>query len=431
MEIGMSLILLDKNVKIYGLIIQNRYGKEAGWFRDLPGRTRIGKGENFMFPRQPLFKKIVAQVFALSPVRPRNGIFAVLAFSVVMLYLSVILFASSPAEAGSPLDSQGVEGITFSVPMTTTTPTASVTPTSTITATVTPTPTVTITVTATVTPTPTLTSTPTPPNLSSFLPAISNPFPTPTPTITPSPTPSPTPGLQGIYGYVTFNGAPAGGIPLVLRFYNGSSWSTYASVITDANGFYSILNVPGLNTGQAYYIRYLNDTDPTKLFTWHTDVIQSYPAGSAKQLETFEIGNLHLIAPEPGAQIPLPYTFQWIVRAASPTDNYEFDLFDPDDFDPYVYTYPALGYTSGYYLSGLPAGFTTNYWYGWDIWILTPSGDPIDGYGISFYFYYVMFTSGGQFNAVQVPHSGPRWADEVSTSPLDLPAAYPNSRMNK
>jgi len=288
--------------------------------------------------------------------------------------------------------------------------------------TVTPSPTITTTVTSTPTSSPTPTATPTLADLLSYLPAILNQVPSPTPTPSPSPTPIP----LGIHGYVTLNGVPVGGVFLDLRFYDGSAWSTYSSTITAGDGSYSILNVPSLNPGEAYYIRYINTTDPSRLFTWHTNVSDVYQAGSDLQFETFDISNVYLINPASGAGVELPFTFQWIARPFVPTDNYEFDLFDYNDYDPLFWTYPALGYVSSFSLSGLPDGFEIGVWYGWDIWILPPSGNAFDGYGLSYYFYYVFFVSDGQIISVQAPQSTKKWAGDLPVEHLDFPMVNPD-----
>ena len=61
-----------------------------------------------------------------------------------------------------------------------------------------------------------------------------------------------------ISGRVLYNGSPAGGVGLEMRFYNGSAWSTQASTTTAGNGTYQFTNLPSLSSGQSYYVRYLN-----------------------------------------------------------------------------------------------------------------------------------------------------------------------------
>ena len=363
------------------------------------------------------FQRTTQKIYAFAQANPRVYLIAILVISSVMLY-GLIAFLDSPAAAAKNNGVVNVpsNGMMVSDVLTTTTPTFTPTPTTTVTATVTP------TLTSTATPSPTPTITPTLSNLDSYLPVILNPAPSPTPT--PTPTPSPTPLPVGIHGFVTSNGIPAGGVFLELRFYNGAAWSTYTTVVTDANGFYSILNVASLNEDQRYYIRFTNITDPNRLFTWHTNVISTYQIGSDLQFEPFDISNIYLIAPAHGAQVDLPYTFQWIARSAVPTDNYELYLFDLNAGYPYFFS-TVLGYVNGYLLSGLPTDFEVGVWYGWEMLVYPPSGYPEDGYGISHYYYYVMFTSEGQVVSVEVPHLDPKWAGDFLITDLDTPTLHP------
>ncbi len=64
----------------------------------------------------------------------------------------------------------------------------------------------------------------------------------------------------GIHGRVTEDGVPVAGIPLDLRFYNGTAWSSLATTYTQADGWFTFANMPGLSAGQGYYVRYQNTT---------------------------------------------------------------------------------------------------------------------------------------------------------------------------
>ena len=195
--------------------------------------------------------------------------------------------------------------------------------------------------------------------------------------------------VVGLTGKVTVNGIPAAGVAVDLRFYNGSSWSTYASMTTTLDGSYTFTNVPALAAGQSYYIRYLNTTDSSRLYTWHTGVNSTYKRTSMDKFDSFEIANIELLKPDPGTTVKLPYTFTWTPRPATPTDSYEFDLYDPTDGDPWFYTDPALGYVGSYTLTKRPTAFLNGVNYGWDVEVYSPDG----GYGASFYYYPIKFTS--------------------------------------
>lgn len=192
--------------------------------------------------------------------------------------------------------------------------------------------------------------------------------------------------IPSLSGRVTMNGSPASGVSLELRFYDGSSWSTRASTATDATGFYIFDSVPALQSGQRYYVRYLNTTDTSRLFRWDTPVYTTYGTAPMVIFDTFDIADIVLQSPQPG-EVSLPVTFTWASRPATPNDNYEFNLYDPTDNDPFFYTAPPLGNVTSYTLGGLPAGFVYGVEYGWFISVYGPDG----GYGESYYSYGVIF----------------------------------------
>jgi Tol biopolymer transport system component len=184
----------------------------------------------------------------------------------------------------------------------------------------------------------------------------------------------------GIVGRVSQNGIAANGVPLELRYFNGAAWSTRGSTTTFGEGLYAFGNAPSLLPGEKYYVRFRNDSQtPGRLWIWGTPEITTYTAGSRRELAAFDIADIVLTAPPNATPVWLPYTFQWAPRPATPTDSYEFNLFDPSG-NPYFYTNPPLGYVGYYTLNSLPPDFTTNKWYLWDVWVYSPDG----GYGISY-----------------------------------------------
>jgi Protein of unknown function (DUF1565) len=195
---------------------------------------------------------------------------------------------------------------------------------------------------------------------------------------------------RGIYGTVNFSGSPAKYRSLELRFYNGVSWSTLANTGTDSNGIFSFVNIPGLSPGQYYYVRYSNSGyDTNTLWTWHTRLIDNYFSNQELPIGDFDIANIYLLSPEDGGGLGMPATFTWIPRPATPSDSYEFNLYDWEYGDPYFYTDPPLGHVGSYTFYSLPPEFMTYTWYVWEIWVYSPDG----GYGISYEARYVYFYS--------------------------------------
>jgi uncharacterized repeat protein (TIGR01451 family) len=217
----------------------------------------------------------------------------------------------------------------------------------------------------------------------------------------------------GIYGHVTLNGSPAAGVPLQLRFFDGANWSTAASLSTAGDGSY-LFQPAALGPGQDYYVRFTNPnttTDNGQLFRWGTREITAYQFNASVPIGDFDIANIELNSPAPGAAVGLPVNFQWTRRPATPGDSYEFDLFSVTSNAPSFFTNPPLGYVGNYLLASLPGGFGTGTRYGWSLVAYSPDG----GYGIAYWYYTVTFT-----NAL----SGlPTTASVRAGRAADLPAA--------
>lgn len=197
----------------------------------------------------------------------------------------------------------------------------------------------------------------------------------------------------GIYGLVAEDGDPASGISLELRFYNGSAWSTKATAVTNSDGFFTFMGMPALGTNQLYYVLYRNTDNPNRLYVWGTRALESYKAGAAVPIGNFDVANIELLTPDPGATVGLPATFTWERRSATSTDNYEFNLYDFEDGDPYFYTVPPLGYVGSYVLGGLPPGFGAGVPYAWDMWVY--GDEDLESFGISYWVYAVAFANNG------------------------------------
>jgi len=217
----------------------------------------------------------------------------------------------------------------------------------------------------------------------------------------------------GIRGHVSLNGAPAAGVFLELRHYNGSSFSTQLSLNTDANGDYNFANAPSLAPGNFYYVRYLNTSHTLgRLSDWATAEIKTYAAGDAVSAGDFDLADIALAAPNPGATVGLPAPFQWTRRPALPGDSYQFSLFDPNG-SAFGQTTP-LGYVSGVTLTGVPSAFHANTTYGWYVAVNTPDG----GYGESYYYREIRFSS----TALSGQPSVAGGAQTLATArPADLP----------
>jgi len=186
------------------------------------------------------------------------------------------------------------------------------------------------------------------------------------------------PAPQGIYGRVTYNGSAAAGIPLQLRHYNGSSWSTQTATTTDSDGRYRFQGVPSLASGAKYSVLFgRNTTNSDWVSFWVNPDITDYTAGSAVLGGNFDLANIALSSPAHGYSTVLPISFQWAKRSVS-GDTYRWLMFDPDTDDSWITS--DLGPASSFALTALPSGATYGKLYGW--WVRAYQG--ANSYGYSF-----------------------------------------------
>lgn len=231
--------------------------------------------------------------------------------------------------------------------------------------------------------------------------------------------------ISTIYGQVTFgNLGPIADVELDLRFFNGVEWSTILTTTTDEDGIYRFVNVPALQAGQRYYVRYLNTEIEGYLYTWHAKLITSLQGGQEINGGDFNIGGIYLNAPPAGSQLFVPIEFRWSKRNGFTNDSYELNLFEPQTGSPYFYTNPSLGFVDTYTLNNLPAGFKSGTWYVWNIWVYGEGGNADGNWGISYWSYYLRLygTSNSELEGIQKISSAEVIANLVNSGelPIDL-----------
>jgi hypothetical protein len=196
-----------------------------------------------------------------------------------------------------------------------------------------------------------------------------------------------------LFGQVTENGNKAPNVTLTLCRLNAPTDTNCApmgSTTTLADGTYAFYNMPALETGQKYFAYFKNTAFKTgRLWYWQTRSLAIYTLGSQALLGNFDISDIKLSSPTSPITITLPVAFAWQVRSVSPSDSYEFDLYEPQSGSPYFYTQPLLGHVGSYQLSSLPNGFLTNTRYVWEIWAYSPD----NAFGISLEARPIAFTS--------------------------------------
>jgi hypothetical protein len=182
---------------------------------------------------------------------------------------------------------------------------------------------------------------------------------------------------SGICGRITRHGQAVADAVLYLRFFNGSMWSTQSVATSAPDGSFVFTGIPSLTPGQRYYVLFLNANYGDLL--WATRQLSNYITGSPVEIGDFDIAYVRMVEPYyTNVTLSLPYTFWWQTRPATPSDSYEFNLYDETDGTPYFYT-PQLGNQSKYALTSLPSGFATNIFYAAEVWVYSPDG----GFGIS------------------------------------------------
>lgn len=200
---------------------------------------------------------------------------------------------------------------------------------------------------------------------------------------------------QGIYGRVTYAGAPAAGIPLALRRFDpGAGWTTALTTTTDSEGKYRFVAVLSLLPGQKYYVRYgTNQSDPNYVSDWWLPEITSYTAGQSVHGGDFDLKNIPLVSPPDDAARALPVTFQWLTRGIA-GDSYRFKMFDPNSDK--AWSSNDLGAASSFTLGSVPPGGSAGVPYIW--YVRAHQGE--NSYGDSFEARFITLLNGSPAEAV-------------------------------
>jgi hypothetical protein len=174
-------------------------------------------------------------------------------------------------------------------------------------------------------------------------------------------------------------------VALSLRRYDDTNDEEVATTVAGSDGRYAFTGMPSLPAGAAYYVRYgPNSTDPSRVYTWYGPDVTSYTAGANVAAGDFDIANVVLLSPAPGATVTLPATFTWQRRGVS-GDTYQVLFADPETDDWWQTS--DLGDVGSYTLSGLGEGMVYDKAY---YWLIRVFRGP-DSYGYSYYMRSVTF----------------------------------------
>jgi hypothetical protein len=169
----------------------------------------------------------------------------------------------------------------------------------------------------------------------------------------PEVTPTAQPGAVGIDGYVLDGGEPAAGVTVTLRLYDGVIIVTAGTAVSDAAGHYIFSSPPSLTSDQYYYVRYNNQSDPTRLWNWMTPNLITYSAGQPYTFPTFDIHGIDLVAPPHDSTRAFPITFQWTPRPNAPQDSYTLVVYEVS-LSGVNFESSALGRADHYMMNSLP-----------------------------------------------------------------------------
>ena len=190
----------------------------------------------------------------------------------------------------------------------------------------------------------------------------------------------------GYRGQVTYNGAPAAGQVITLRYWDGSKYTSWAAAVTDSGGNYAFTSLPPIGGGKDFYVRWTNDTQKTGyLSAWYCDNVTGTTAD--RYTCSFDIVDIDLVSPSGASSINLPYTFSWVRRPIT-RDSYqvEFLYFTDPETAVEKYLTPLLGYVSEWRMTSLPGEMTVGTLYYWGV-----RAYGANGYGESYYIRSVRF----------------------------------------
>lgn len=212
------------------------------------------------------------------------------------------------------------------------------------------------------------------------------------------------PSVQEVSGRITKQGEPLPGIELVMRLFDGTNYSTYATTITGPDGSYSFTSLPDLSGERRIYIRYnngsgANPSNDQLLAYWLGPNIEDY-SGQKTRGGDADLADMIFLSPLPGATADLPVTFQWNPRSFSPGDNYEVDFFDESFSNLVWYTNPLLGFTDQLTFASLPSSISPGVKYWWTLYLASPDGS----YSGSYWSWSITFgqSSFSSFNSAQL-----------------------------
>ena len=180
----------------------------------------------------------------------------------------------------------------------------------------------------------------------------------------------------GIYGRITYQGTPVTNTQVELWRcdYQSTYWicSSLNKLLTTTNetGQYQFTTAASLQANQKYRVEFFN-SDKRYLSWWDSFDIFTYTAGQVVAGGDFDVADVTLLAPADISTVTLPLNFQWVPRAATPSDSYQVGLMRQTGEQWYS---EHLGYVNSYTLTTPPPGFIAGIHYAWGVWVTSPNG---------------------------------------------------------
>ena len=113
-----------------------------------------------------------------------------------------------------------------------------------------------------------------------------------------------------LYGRIIDQGVPVNGTEVWLRYHDGSSWSTYSTTTTNANGDYQFSGLPSLSGDQRYLVRWPNrDEIIYWLAYWECWEISVTTTDPRYFRCFFVIEGIDLLSPANSSTVAIPHTF--------------------------------------------------------------------------------------------------------------------------
>jgi hypothetical protein len=133
---------------------------------------------------------------------------------------------------------------------------------------------------------------------------------------------------DGISGRVLAYGSPLADAELDLRRYDEDfNEIIIKTTKTNEAGYYLFQDIDSLRENEKYYVSFGRNDNPKYVYFWYGPSIDSYNKGDTVFGGIFDVADVPLVSPGPGAAEALPINFRWEKRGL-PGDSYRLMFID-------------------------------------------------------------------------------------------------------